>query len=601
VKFSCSKCETKYSIADEKVRGKVLKIRCKKCENIIVVREPKPGEAHAEAAVRSVDSDPRPQPQEPISASEAAGRPAAGPGSPAAVLAKQAPVESTGDAAATRVVPQNEMEGFLKRGGIQAPATRGSMALAADRSRPAPAAPAPVQQLPTPEWFLASRGQQLGPFSVADIQSKYAGGEIDDRTYGWRDGMADWKRLPDIPDLKPVLLKPAALAPPPPLPPPPPPMTTDGYGGGAEVVDLQAARRQRSRQTSEDIPDRAPPVTLTAMPRPDVANDPLGAMLIDAAASLDGSAPLEGAAPLAGNAQDPFASVPDAGSGADGPPRESTRMFIAAAGLTNRGKKHKMYALSGFGMTAAFATVLYLDYAGIYQIPIVTGLVNIAAVAFDVERPPPKQRLVDDDEADFDIKGLFGKKEGKRRAKPRPGPGQTSEVDLAAALAGAQAGDGTLLVERKNDSTAQEVEVQSNAQTSEALKNLLIADGRSNKIDIRLKGAPAADAQAAKTANPDAVPLTPEQIFKVVQDQQSSLRDCANSSAKAGEKFKGTVVVTVTIGPSGKVKQAVASDLKIRDMELGSCIGRALSRWMFPRFQGEPFDVELPLKMAVGK
>src|SRR3954452_3157922 len=38
MKIVCDSCGTKYSIADEKVRGKVFKIRCKKCSHIIVVR-----------------------------------------------------------------------------------------------------------------------------------------------------------------------------------------------------------------------------------------------------------------------------------------------------------------------------------------------------------------------------------------------------------------------------------------------------------------------------------------------------------------------------------------------------------------------------------
>jgi len=39
MKFVCERCQTKYSIADEKVRGKVLKVRCKSCSNVITVRE----------------------------------------------------------------------------------------------------------------------------------------------------------------------------------------------------------------------------------------------------------------------------------------------------------------------------------------------------------------------------------------------------------------------------------------------------------------------------------------------------------------------------------------------------------------------------------
>src|SRR5687767_698985 len=39
MKFQCDRCKTRYSIADDKVRGKVLKIRCKNCSSIITVRE----------------------------------------------------------------------------------------------------------------------------------------------------------------------------------------------------------------------------------------------------------------------------------------------------------------------------------------------------------------------------------------------------------------------------------------------------------------------------------------------------------------------------------------------------------------------------------
>jgi predicted Zn finger-like uncharacterized protein len=38
MKIVCDNCATKYSIADEKVRGKVFKIKCKKCSHIIVVK-----------------------------------------------------------------------------------------------------------------------------------------------------------------------------------------------------------------------------------------------------------------------------------------------------------------------------------------------------------------------------------------------------------------------------------------------------------------------------------------------------------------------------------------------------------------------------------
>src|SRR4051794_22035637 len=37
MKISCQSCQAKYTIADDKVRGKIVKIRCKKCGTTIVV------------------------------------------------------------------------------------------------------------------------------------------------------------------------------------------------------------------------------------------------------------------------------------------------------------------------------------------------------------------------------------------------------------------------------------------------------------------------------------------------------------------------------------------------------------------------------------
>ena len=50
MKFVCDKCNTRYSIADERVHGRVLKIRCKACNNVITVREDHPAAPEPEPA-----------------------------------------------------------------------------------------------------------------------------------------------------------------------------------------------------------------------------------------------------------------------------------------------------------------------------------------------------------------------------------------------------------------------------------------------------------------------------------------------------------------------------------------------------------------------
>src|SRR3954452_919745 len=60
MKFVCERCHTRYSIADDKVRQKILKIRCKTCENVITVRDPGPASAEGGAASAPPPPPPRP-------------------------------------------------------------------------------------------------------------------------------------------------------------------------------------------------------------------------------------------------------------------------------------------------------------------------------------------------------------------------------------------------------------------------------------------------------------------------------------------------------------------------------------------------------------
>ena len=40
MKFVCSNCSTQYLISDDKVGSKGVKVRCKRCGNVIIVRPP---------------------------------------------------------------------------------------------------------------------------------------------------------------------------------------------------------------------------------------------------------------------------------------------------------------------------------------------------------------------------------------------------------------------------------------------------------------------------------------------------------------------------------------------------------------------------------
>jgi TonB family protein len=125
MKIVCDACQAKYSISDDKVQGKVFKIRCKKCSNIIVVRG---GAGAAEAAPATQEKD-------------------------------------------TRVYDYGYDGGG---GGAQAPAGDDAV------------------------WHLVINQDQVGPLSVAEVQQKFASGEIDGETFTWREGFADWLPLAQV-------------------------------------------------------------------------------------------------------------------------------------------------------------------------------------------------------------------------------------------------------------------------------------------------------------------------------------------------------------------------------------------------------------------
>lgn len=169
MKFSCESCLTRYAIADEKVAGRVLKIRCKQCGSVMVVRDPALAQpeapSFADEATRTISPD----------EAMRLAREAASPQVPAA-----APDESSWDEQPTRSIPAAE-----------------AMRLVAAAS----GAPPPPPAQPDVEWYAMRNGQQIGPLSLEALREQVFSGALGARNYLWRDGMGDWQRMAAIDDL----------------------------------------------------------------------------------------------------------------------------------------------------------------------------------------------------------------------------------------------------------------------------------------------------------------------------------------------------------------------------------------------------------------
>lgn len=69
---------------------------------------------------------------------------------------------------------------------------------------PPPLPPPSTEPLPAPadtEWFVGHDGDRFGPLTVEQIRQLRAESRLDDSTLVWRQGMAEWVPITDLPEL----------------------------------------------------------------------------------------------------------------------------------------------------------------------------------------------------------------------------------------------------------------------------------------------------------------------------------------------------------------------------------------------------------------
>ncbi len=148
MKFACDSCGSQYMISDDKVGPNGVKVRCKKCSNVVSVKR---------------------APAAPPEASPAPAGPAYGGGEPSLE-------HELGHA----------FDSAFGGGPGQAEAAR-------------PAAGDEVSSAdPGQDWYVAIDDNQVGPLPATGVKARWESGEIGPDTLAWRPGMSDWVPLSTI-------------------------------------------------------------------------------------------------------------------------------------------------------------------------------------------------------------------------------------------------------------------------------------------------------------------------------------------------------------------------------------------------------------------
>jgi predicted Zn finger-like uncharacterized protein len=171
MKFLCDNCKAKYQIADEKVAGKTVRMKCRKCGHQIEVRA-------AVTETSAAAQPPRPPP------------PGGGGPRPPQRSGLATSLSATKPRAPTpSMAPSSALAGAFKSNVQDAPnsvsETRG----------------ATIELSVTDEWYVAINGVPVGPVRISELRRKAAAGAVTEESLCWQEGLEEWRPIRSIPEL----------------------------------------------------------------------------------------------------------------------------------------------------------------------------------------------------------------------------------------------------------------------------------------------------------------------------------------------------------------------------------------------------------------
>lgn len=172
MKFLCDNCKAKYQIADEKVAGKTVRMKCRKCGHQIEVR--------AAVTETSVASQPPPP-----NAPKLAARPTGG-------------GLATSLSATKPRAPSSPSAGGALAGAFRSQVTDGPSSLRPDSFQTASEVGAISV---TDEWYVAINGVPVGPVRISELRRKAAAGAVNEDSLCWQEGLEEWRPIRAIPEL----------------------------------------------------------------------------------------------------------------------------------------------------------------------------------------------------------------------------------------------------------------------------------------------------------------------------------------------------------------------------------------------------------------
>ncbi len=608
MKFVCNKCRTKYTIADEKVRGKVLKIRCKNCGTIIEVREPstrpstgirtpkKPSSTGALKAMsrhggtrKRSSAVAKLTPSGPISRSTGKSTPIHGARADRSQRAPALQPRQGRDRGAPAGlgkrpagVPAGKRPAGVPAGKPPVPARDGDpkTVVAAmpkellDELRSGGAAPqAAIPADDDGGWFLGDDRGEYGPMTFAELAARCQRGEPGPNAEAWKEGFGDWLPLEEIQPLTPSLK----------VAPPPRP------GAGAQPAPAPASPYQKTprKDAAQSAPLAPPKAPLPAKVTPAAPVDDSLVKIPAAAPSTTASPPPpEGGwpelPPIEPSAATP---VPQSAAAALAPEPFLPASAVATPSAAALPGAHVSPATSSPELNPQLAD-LKRDRRPVLLIGAGVLVLSIAVVVLVV------YLISSSSKPSKDSSGATA--EAGMSMKPPMRAATTNPLPMAATPATMEADDST------------ELDLDIDVSTGRVSKHM----GRRRRTGVMKTAEPMTPMRAASSGSLYGLPTMragfvglmgfgtmsmrstpsssggrPGDLRSVIKRNYNRLRRCYEKAARLNSRIKNPRLrITVKVSSSGRCRNVYVSPSRHQSNGLGICIRRTIMSWRWPTF-----------------
>jgi predicted Zn finger-like uncharacterized protein len=224
MKFFCDNCQAQYMISDEKVGPAGVRVRCKKCQHVIYVKQLEADPSASERTVIAPAPDLRAAAPTPVPA------PAPTP-SGSGIFSSETPAEeqkfeaeigqaldsvfaessaSAPPAESSAPVP-GEQDSPFDRPAQEEPSTDARDAFPSATAESGHGVRAPAAGPTVVDWFIAVRDEQVGPLAAEEIKDRFERGEVGSDTLVWSAGLPDWRPLSTVQELAQMIVPRAAI------------------------------------------------------------------------------------------------------------------------------------------------------------------------------------------------------------------------------------------------------------------------------------------------------------------------------------------------------------------------------------------------------